>query len=73
MPDMEWTLTLAALAFGTGLAGTMVWLEKRPRTDLRPRLVPTTPVMFAGVLIAILALVHVLTLTGIELPQRGRF
>ena len=69
---MEWTLTLAAFATGTGLAGTMVWLEKRPRTDLSPRLVPTTPLMFAGILIAILALVHMLTLTGIELPARGR-
>jgi hypothetical protein len=70
---MEWTLTIAALAAGTGLAGSMVWLERRPRTDLSPRLVPTTPVMFAGILIAILALVHMLTLTGIELPPRGRF
>ena len=70
---MEWTLTIAALAGGTGLAGAMVWLEKRPRTKLTPRLIPTTPVMFAGILIAILALVHMLTLTGIELPARGRF
>ncbi len=69
---MEWTLTILALAGGCALAGLMAWLEKRPRVDLEPRLVPTTPVMFAGILIAIMALVHMLTLAGIELPDRMR-
>ena len=69
---MEWALTISALVAGAGIAGTMAWLEKRPRVDLKPRLVPTTPIMFLGILIAIMALVHILTLTGIELPSRRR-
>ncbi len=69
---MEWAVTVVALIGGAVLAGTMAWLEKRPRTDLKPRMVPTTPVMFIGVLIAIMALVHILTLAGIDVPKRGR-
>ena len=67
---MEWTITITALAGGAILAGSMAWLEKRPRTDLSPRLVPTTPIMFAGILVALMAIIHILTLSGIELPSR---
>lgn len=69
---MEWLLTISALTAGTFIAGTMAWLEKRPRADLTPRLIPTTPIMFIAILIAIMALVHMLTLSGIQLPSRGR-
>lgn len=69
---MEWAVTITALIGGASMAGMMAWLEKRPRVDLNPRLVPTTPIMFLGILIAIMALVHMLTLAGIELPSRGR-
>ena len=67
-PDL-W-ITLAALALGGGLAGTMAWLERRPRNSLTPRLLPTTPFLFAGGLIAILALVHLANLWGVH---TGRF
>jgi len=62
----EYWLTLGGLIFGFGLAGLMAILERRPRKDLNPRLIPTTPVMFAGVLIGLLALVHLLNLSGIH-------
>ena len=65
-----WTITILAFCGGLGLAGTMAWLEKHPRADLRPRLVPTTPVMFIGFIISLLAIAHMLTLLGIDLPQR---
>ena len=66
-PDpIDLWLTLTALAVGLGLMGLMAWLERRPRRDLNPRLVPTTPVLFVGTAIALLALVHLLNLWGIH-------
>ena len=66
----ELWITLAALALGAGLAGTMAWLERRPRKSLTPGLLPTTPFLFMGGLIAILALVHLVNLWGVH---TGRF
>ena len=59
----------AALVFGLGLAGLMYWMEKRPRQDLRPRLFPTTLVMFLGIMLALGAGFHLLGLAGLKPPQ----
>jgi len=64
------TLTVGALVAGLALMGAMSVLERRPRANLDPRLVPTTPLMFAGALVAILAAVHLLTVLGVQLPKR---
>ena len=64
------TLTVGALVAGLALMGAMSVLERRPRQNLDPRLVPTTPLMFAGALVAILAAVHLLTVLGVQLPKR---
>ncbi len=63
---METTVTVAALVVGLGLVGASSWLERRPRDLARPRLLPTTPVMFAGALLSLLAAVHLLTIFGIH-------
>jgi high-affinity Fe2+/Pb2+ permease len=68
---IDWTsaetwITLGFLAAGLALVGAMVWLERRPRKSLDPLLVPTTPIMFVGGLVAMLALVHLLNLAGIH-------
>lgn len=60
-----WT-TLAALAAGAGLVAAMAVLERRPRKSFDPRLIPTTPLLLAGALIGLLALVHLLNLWGIH-------
>jgi len=70
MAPMEMDLTLGALALGLALMGTMSFIEHRPRRGLKPRLVPTTPFMFAGALIALLAGAHLLTIFGLRLPGR---
>ncbi len=70
MAPMEMALTLGTLAAGLVLMGTMSFIEHRPRKDLEPRLLPTTPFMFAGAVIAILAVVHLLTVFGVQLPRR---
>lgn len=59
-------VTLAVLALGLILIVTMVVLERRPRTSLTPRMIPTTPVMLLGALIAILSIVHLVNLYGLH-------
>jgi len=59
-----------AFILGLGLATLMYWLEKRPRKDLSPRLFPTTLVLFIGMMIALGAGIHLLSLAGFTLPQR---
>lgn len=62
---MEVAITVAALVAGIGLVGASSWLERRPRDLAKPRLLPTTPIMFAGALIALLAAIHLLTIFGV--------
>lgn len=59
-------LTLAALCASIAVGALMVWLERRPRTDLSPRLLPTTPILLGAALIGLLALVHLVNLYGIH-------
>jgi hypothetical protein len=64
MFDTDHLVTFAALVVGGGLVAYTAILERRPRQTLDPRLLPTTPIMFVGALIAVLALVHLMTLLG---------
>jgi hypothetical protein len=63
-PEFLWSF--GVFLAGCGLAGAMAYKESRPRESLTPSMIPTTPVMLAGVVVAILALVHVLNLVGIH-------
>jgi hypothetical protein len=62
----ELAITWAALALGLGLVALMAWRERRPRQGFDPPLIPTTPVMFIGGLMALLALVHLVNLAGLH-------
>ena len=66
LDSLELWLTIAALVAGAALAGAMVWLERKPRHSLEPHLVPTTPFLFIGAAMALVALVHLLNLFGIH-------
>lgn len=68
--SIELWITLAVFLGSAGIIGLMVWLESRPRVDLNPRLVPTTPVMIVFAFIGLLALVHLLNLYGIHTGRR---
>jgi energy-converting hydrogenase Eha subunit A len=59
---------LTAIIFATAAAiiFAMVRLEKRTRTDFQPSLIPTTPIMLVSGLVALLALVHLANLYGIQ-------
>lgn len=63
-------LTYGALALGLALVGVMAWLERRPRKSLNPRMVPTTPLMFLGAFICLVAVVHIVNTFGIHTGRR---
>ena len=63
-------LTYGGLAFGMGLVAIMAWLERRPRKSLNPRMVPTTPLMFLGAFICLVAVVHIVNTFGIHTGRR---
>ena len=63
-------LTYGALALGLALVGVMAWLERRPRKSLDPRLVPTTPLMFLGAFICLIAVIHIVNSYGIQTGRR---
>ena len=62
--NFETITTGVALLAGLVLVIAMIILERQPRKGLNPRLIPTTPVMFAGVVVMVLALLHFLTIWG---------
>jgi energy-converting hydrogenase Eha subunit A len=62
--NLETIITGLAVIGGLALVISMIILERRPRKGLTPRLIPTTPVMFAGVIVIVLALLHFLTMAG---------
>lgn len=69
---LPWTLAL--LGAGLALAGFGRWHEARPRELGRVRLVPSALLLGIGVLLAILALAHLVTLTtGVPLEGRRAF
>lgn len=59
-------LTVVVFAAALALIARMVILERRPRDNLNPSLLPTTPVIIAGGFVAILALVHLINLVGVQ-------
>lgn len=61
--------TLAIMAAMVASVAGLVWLEKRPREFGQVRMVPTTPLIFAAILVLILMAAHLLTLVGVH---RGR-
>jgi amino acid transporter len=63
---IELSFTFGALALGTSVVSLMVWLERRPRKSLDPNLVPTTPFMFIGAFVSLIAVVHLVNLYGVH-------
>lgn len=62
---MTMPVTLALLAASVASAGLFVWLERRPAEPGRVRLLPTTPLIFLSVFVALLMLVHIVNLMGV--------
>lgn len=66
MFSTHFILTVLILVAALAVVARMVVLEKRPRTNLNPRLIPTTPVIVVGGLVALLALIHLVNLAGMH-------
>jgi hypothetical protein len=64
MFNPHFLMTLLVLVAALGAIVRMVVLEKRPRDDLNPRLIPTTPVLLASGFVALLAFIHLVNLVG---------
>ena len=64
----ETCLTLIMLAAGVLLMAWAALRERRWMKAMDAPLIPTTPVMFVGAVLALLALVHLLTLAGAAAP-----
>ena len=62
----EFWITLTILVASAAVVGFLSWLERRPRTSLSPRMIPTTPVILIFGFIGLLALVHLANLSGIH-------
>jgi hypothetical protein len=62
----QFLLTLVVMVAALLVIARMVVLEKRPRNDLNPRLIPTTPVMIASGFVALLAFIHLINLAGLH-------
>ena len=60
------TVTLIVLASSLAGAAVLVWMEKRPATPGRIRFLPTTPLIFLALIVAVVMVVHLLTLMGVE-------
>lgn len=66
MFSTHFILTVLVLLAAIAVVARMVIVEKRPRTNLNPRLIPTTPVIVVGGLVALLALIHLVNLAGMH-------
>jgi len=53
-------ITFVLLAIGLAISGAMVWLERRPQKSLDVRMIPTTPILMGGILISLIACIHLL-------------
>jgi hypothetical protein len=60
----QFLVTLFVLVAALLVIGRMIILERRPRTELNPRLIPTTPVLIVSGFIAVLAIIHLINLVG---------
>lgn len=63
---LELWITLGFLLISSAVVGYLSWQERQPRTNLTPRLIPSTPVFLVFGFIGLLALVHLVNILGIR-------
>ncbi len=59
-------ITLAIAVAAMTVVGVVVWRERRPRQSLNPSLVPATPLLLFSGTVALLAIVHLVNLLGVQ-------
>ena len=66
MWNTEFWLTLSVFGLGAAMASLMVWLERRPKQELAPRIFPTTLFLLIGGVLTVFAGIHLLNLIGLH-------
>ncbi len=64
LPEVQ--ITVAVFIAAVATVAAMIGIERRKRTDFQPSLVPTTPILLLAGLVALLALVHLANIYGIQ-------
>ncbi len=64
--NSEFYITFSIFCAALVVIALMVLSERRPKTDLNPSLIPTTPLIYGSMLVAMLAGVHLLNLLGVQ-------
>jgi amino acid transporter len=59
-------ITLAIALAAMTVVGVVVWRERQPRQSLNPSLVPATPLLLVFGVVALLAIVHLVNLLGVQ-------
>jgi putative copper export protein len=72
LSNYQFWITIAVLLLSIGVIVYTSWVERRPRTTLKTRLIPTTTIIIIFGFIALLALVHLANLYGIHTGRRIR-
>jgi hypothetical protein len=73
LSNTEFLISFGVFLVSAAILAYMAWLERRPRTSLTPRLIPTTPVILIFGFIGLLALVHILNMYGIHTGRNSKF
>jgi hypothetical protein len=73
LTSTEFLITLAVFLVCGVIVGYQVWVERRPRKDLMPRMISGTPIMLVFGFITLLAMVHMINLLGIHTGRTPRF
>lgn len=68
---MSFAATLTLLAASLAAAGFFIWFERRPAEPGKVRLLPTTPLIFLSILVAVVMLVHLVNLMGVHTGNRS--
>jgi hypothetical protein len=69
--NMQFLITSGILLSALVVVGFLVWQEKRPRRDLMPSLLPTTPLFLLAAIVIMLTTVHLVHIVapGVAAPQ----
>jgi uncharacterized membrane protein YbhN (UPF0104 family) len=64
--DVQFLVTSGILLATLSLVGFLIWQEKRPRKDLMPSLLPTTPILLLAAIVILLTAVHLVHIVAPE-------
>jgi uncharacterized membrane protein YbhN (UPF0104 family) len=56
--NLQFLITSGILLAALALVGFLIWQEKRPRKNLMPGLLPTTPILMLAAIVFLLTAVH---------------